>query len=590
MTNNRWILAVSGGPDSMALLHKMAHKGYDCIVAHVNYQKRATSDHDEQLVADFCAHQRLRFESIRYEGLPKGNFQAAARDFRYAFFARLVHQYQAQGVAVAHHQDDELETYLFQKQRKMLSETVGLNEYTVLNQVVVWRPLLDQTKQELLRYCQEHALDYALDESNQQLLYERNRIRQQLACLSADETAAIRHEMITAKKRWQALRQRIDETVAGWGECLSWHHYLGIETTVRPLALRAWFKKYGVDVSTMSGDHLQEIDRQIQSGTLDMAVGSRTLTVSYQEMCLQGDPSFAYVLADVTPIETEHFALRPSGRVIEGLTLRPDDFPITIRNATESDAIVMRFGTKKLNRFFIDRKIPLHRRRQWLVVENKVGEIVFVAGLGCDIWHFSNIPTVFVVELSLSQEDFGKMHQDVKKILLTEKEIEDKCRELGHELTQYYKQNATTPILIALLKGSVPFLAQLIQFIELDIEYDFMDVSSYEGTESARDVRILKDLDRSIKGESILLVEDIVDTGHTIKSIKQLLYNKGAEDVKIVSLLDKPSRREVDVSADFVGFEIPNEFVIGFGLDFNEKYRQLPYIGVLKDECYMIEE
>lgn len=178
------------------------------------------------------------------------------------------------------------------------------------------------------------------------------------------------------------------------------------------------------------------------------------------------------------------------------------------------------------------------------------------------------------------------MHKDVKKILISEEEIKQKSKELGKEITEYYKNHEKPPVLVALLKGSVPFLAELIKHIELDIEYDFMDVSSYEGTESKRDIRIIKDLDRSIKNLDILLVEDIVDTGHTFNEIKKLLLNKGAKDCKVVSLLDKPSRREVDVEADFVGFVIPNEFVIGFGLDFDEKYRNLPYVGVLKDEFY----
>ncbi|NLW15411.1 MAG: hypoxanthine phosphoribosyltransferase [Erysipelothrix sp.] len=178
------------------------------------------------------------------------------------------------------------------------------------------------------------------------------------------------------------------------------------------------------------------------------------------------------------------------------------------------------------------------------------------------------------------------MHQNIKSILISEEEIEAKCVELGKEITEYYKGHEQPPVLVALLKGSVPFLAKLIKYIDLDIEYDFMDVSSYEGTESARDIRILKDLDRSIKGEEILLVEDIVDTGHTLNNIIKLLGNKGAANCKVVSLLDKPSRREVEIEADFVGFVVPNEFVVGFGLDFNEKYRNLPYVGVLKDECY----
>lgn len=178
------------------------------------------------------------------------------------------------------------------------------------------------------------------------------------------------------------------------------------------------------------------------------------------------------------------------------------------------------------------------------------------------------------------------MHKDVKKILVSEEEIEQRCKELGAQITQDYKDLNEIPILVSLLKGSVPFLVKLMKYIELDVEIDFMDVSSYEGTESIGDVRIIKDLDRSIKGESILLVEDIVDSGRTVNSVKELLENKGCERLRIVSLLDKPSRRVMQIDADYVGFTIPNEFVIGFGLDFDEKYRNLPYVGVLKDECY----
>lgn len=178
------------------------------------------------------------------------------------------------------------------------------------------------------------------------------------------------------------------------------------------------------------------------------------------------------------------------------------------------------------------------------------------------------------------------MHKDVKKILVTEEEINQKCEELGKEITEHYSGYEEPPLLVALLKGSVPFLAKLISKIELDIEYDFMDVSSYEGTESIGDVRIIKDLDRSVRGRSILLVEDIVDTGKTISEVKKLLVNKGAVEVKVVTLLDKPSRRVIEINAEFVGFTIPNEFVIGFGLDYNEKYRNLGYVGVLKEELY----
>ena len=178
--------------------------------------------------------------------------------------------------------------------------------------------------------------------------------------------------------------------------------------------------------------------------------------------------------------------------------------------------------------------------------------------------------------------------ETIKKVLINQEEIQQRCMELGAEITRDYK--GKKPLVVALLRGSVPFLAELIKNIDLNLQYDFMDVSSYEGTESIGDIRIIKDLDSSIKGKSIILVEDIVDTGRTIKTVVETLMNKGATSVQVVTLLDKPSRRVVDVTPDYIGFKIGNEFVVGFGMDFNQDYRCLPYIGVLKDECYQIEE
>ena len=176
------------------------------------------------------------------------------------------------------------------------------------------------------------------------------------------------------------------------------------------------------------------------------------------------------------------------------------------------------------------------------------------------------------------------MLEDVKKVLITEEEIKKKCRELGEKISHDYE--GKVPVVIGLLKGSIPFMAELIKYITIDCEMEYMAVASYSGTESMGDVRILKDLDRSIKGCHVLVVEDIVDTGKTLEKVKELLYSKGAADVKVVSLLDKPERRIVDIEAEYVGFTIPNEFVVGFGLDYNQKLRNLPFVGVLKEECY----
>ena len=176
--------------------------------------------------------------------------------------------------------------------------------------------------------------------------------------------------------------------------------------------------------------------------------------------------------------------------------------------------------------------------------------------------------------------------QDIQKVLIEETQINERCKELAAQIEADYQKRGQVPVIVGLLKGSVPFMAELIKRFTFPCEIDFMSVSSYDGTESIGDVRIDKDMDLSCKGREVLIVEDIVDTGRTLREVKKLLKRKGAADVKVVSLLDKPERRVVEIKADYIGFRVPDEFVVGYGLDYNQKYRNLPYIGVLKPEVY----
>ena len=173
---------------------------------------------------------------------------------------------------------------------------------------------------------------------------------------------------------------------------------------------------------------------------------------------------------------------------------------------------------------------------------------------------------------------------DIREILISENEIQERAKQLREQITKDY--SSKKPLLVGLLRGSVPFLADLMKNIDLDIQFDTMDVSSYEGTESVGEIRILKDLDTPVKGLDIILVEDIVDTGRTLQTVKNTLLHRGAASVTICTLLNKSARRTVDIQADYIGFEVADEFVVGYGMDFNQKYRCLPYIGVLNAECY----
>lgn len=177
------------------------------------------------------------------------------------------------------------------------------------------------------------------------------------------------------------------------------------------------------------------------------------------------------------------------------------------------------------------------------------------------------------------------MNKDIKEILFTKEEIFDKVKELGRQITEDYEGKEI--VVIGVLKGANIFLGDLIREIQLPVYLDFMAVSSYGlSTETSGVVRILKDLDLEIEDKHVLIVEDIIDTGLTLKYITENLKSRGVASLKICTLLDKPSRRKCNLDITYIGFEIPDEFIVGYGIDYAERYRNLPYIATLKNEIY----
>lgn len=177
------------------------------------------------------------------------------------------------------------------------------------------------------------------------------------------------------------------------------------------------------------------------------------------------------------------------------------------------------------------------------------------------------------------------LHEEVLEVLVSEEEISEKCIELGKRISEDYKDKK--PILIGLLKGSVPFMASLMKNITCEMQIDFMSVSSYEGTTSTGMVHVSKDVSVDVKNRHIIIVEDIIDTGITLDCVQGMFKEREVSSIEMVTLLDKPERRKVNtVNPKYVGFTIPNAFVIGYGLDYNELYRNLPYVGILKPSVY----
>ncbi|KKB35274.1 hypoxanthine phosphoribosyltransferase [Bacillus thermotolerans] len=177
------------------------------------------------------------------------------------------------------------------------------------------------------------------------------------------------------------------------------------------------------------------------------------------------------------------------------------------------------------------------------------------------------------------------LNQDIEKVLITEEEIQAKIKDLGLQLTEEYKDKF--PLVVGVLKGAMPFMSDLLKRMDTYLEMDFMDVSSYgRSTTSSGEVKIVKDLDTSVEGRDVLIIEDIIDSGLTLSYLVELFRYRKAKSIKIVTLLDKPTGRKAAIAADIIGFNVPDAFVVGYGLDYAEKYRNLPYIGVLKPEIY----
>lgn len=176
------------------------------------------------------------------------------------------------------------------------------------------------------------------------------------------------------------------------------------------------------------------------------------------------------------------------------------------------------------------------------------------------------------------------MVEDIEKVSVSQEQIENMILTISEQINRDYATKE--PVFVGLLKGCNPFMMDLLKHINLYCTLDYMDISSYQGTTSTGKITIKHDLETDIKGKDVIVVDDILDTGRTLNEVQKLLFQRGANSVKLCVLLNKPEGRIIPLEADYVGGLVPNEFVVGYGLDYNEKYRNLPYIGVLKEKIY----
>lgn len=387
-----YLAAISGGADSMALLDMAYKAGLNIVAVHVNYQKRQSAWRDQKIVADYCFKHNIPLY-VNYAASLNGNFQSAARDLRYAFFKKIAAIYRTDYLLVAHQLDDYLENVLMMLERGSSALYFGIKKRVRIYGLKVYRPLLKYTKKDLEHYCISHNIAYGIDESNLTYDYARN---------------AIRHNELSkfAKKDKEALFAFVESI-----------------NTQRSAIIADYLKKYQKDVyelkefskikdkdlflriklsRKLSKKELTEIKNELKKAkSFKRYCQKRWLIKEYDKIYFIDElyDDYRYVINDLKPFSTPYFKITTQSDRFRCCKVEKSDFPLLIRNFQKGDVIKMRYGKKKISRYFIDQKIPLYKRHRWPIVLNSQNEIILVPGIGCNIDHYSINPNFFMIEL-----------------------------------------------------------------------------------------------------------------------------------------------------------------------------------------------
>lgn len=397
------LAAVSGGPDSMALLAWMLAQGLHPAVCHVNYHHRPTASRDERIVRNFCSSHGLSL-LILHPGRPSGNFQDWARQVRYTFFESAAAAYHLDRLYLGHQQDDALETWLMQKQRNGENQILGLEERTQRNGLTLIRPLLSYSKAELEAWCRNQNIAYGIDESNLEDAYLRNCIRHRvLEPLAPQERKQLLAAYQSEKKAHAARRRRI-AALAAASEAALLEDALALPVLDQMLSEKIG-RHYGRAQLAELCQKLKKGQMVVLDGWKMQKTGQKiTMRPDKAPICFYIDSQDQLAALCQAGYILPGFGLRlaRNGKPAEQASVSPDEFPLLVRGPKAGDEIVMRYGTKKVHRFFIDRHIEKIYRKEWPLLCSKSGEILFVNRLGANASHFSGRMQFCMLELSLS--------------------------------------------------------------------------------------------------------------------------------------------------------------------------------------------
>ena len=408
-SNDYLLVAVSGGPDSMALLNMLYELNLNLIVCNVNYKTRKESDIEEEIVRSYCLDRNILFFAKVVDYYSKGNFEEFARVERYRFFREIYQKYDCKYLVVAHHLNDSLETYLLQKKRNSIVKHYGLDYKSNVMNMNVLRPLLDMSKEEILKYCQTNNINYSIDVSNYDNKYARNKIRNdELSNINEEKIKELLTLMSKDNQKNDIFFQKVNVKYQNIvkNEIIDLKEFEILSKKEKRCVLYLYLENY-------IGDYLKKISKKRLEDLiikLEKSEGSKIINVNndfelikeYYKLRInyrKEVQDYQYIINYGEELETDLFRISKTGNYKCEIGAYESDFPLTIRNYLPGDKIKLKGGTKKISRIFIDKKVPSYLRKFYPVVLNKDGIVIFLPKFYKDLERKSLQTGLFMIQL-----------------------------------------------------------------------------------------------------------------------------------------------------------------------------------------------
>ena len=622
------LLGISGGADSVCLaryfLAKRESLALNLYAVHVNHMLRGDeAKRDEEFVREFCRQWNIplhvEYRDIKKESREKKcSEEEAGRLARYECFTNYARQHQCSKIAVAHHQNDVAETILFRMIRG--TGVQGMAGILPVNGEII-RPFLCLSREEIIDVLKELKQDYVDDSTNKCEEYSRNYIRHRIlpemehinkkATVHVSELGMQMQELLAyITPKMDALYK--EKVVHRENGELFLEEQVFYEMDLfeqKEILRRMLFETCGYqkDISLVHIEQLLTLMGNQEGKQQDcpynvlarktgegLVLTKKSKSVKSAEQPLEN--SLENPLEDSLEVE---FSILPwnGGKVAKRDCVKYFDYDKMkykpcLRTRESGDYFIMdkEGHHKSLARYFIDAKVPsADREKQVLLADGS--HIMWILGGRISEFYKVSSDTKRVLKVSVQKDKKVKNFkmEDTKmadkiNVLIPEETVDAKIKEIGEQISKDYAGKEVH--LICILKGGVFFACELAKRITVPVSLDFMQVSSYgNATESSGIVRIKKDLDDTMENKEVIIVEDIIDSGRTLHYLIPVLKQRNPASIRLCALLNKPDRREVEVQIDYLGFDIPDEFVVGYGLDYAQKYRNLPFIGVVEPDA-----